>query len=172
MKEIKLSGKYALGRVALVDDEDFDLVKQYSWRVLKHKSNTYAVAHVGPKTVLLHRFIMKPEGKLIVDHKDGDTLNCQKWNMRLCTRPQNNKNSSKRRTKKIGQYKGVHYWPQWNKRAINPNKPWQARIVVDRKTIELGLFEREDDAARAYDAAAKVYFGEFARCNFPEQKAA
>jgi hypothetical protein len=54
----------------------------------------------------------------------------------------------------------------WHKRKDK----WQARITVNRKTIQLGCFTEELDAARAYDAAAREYFGEFAHFNLGQKK--
>ena len=46
---------------------------------------------------------------------------------------------------------------------------WEAQIELGkRKAKYLGAFSSEEDAARAYDAAARTYFGEFAYQNFPE----
>jgi hypothetical protein len=172
MIHIPLRGKKGIGLYAIVDEDDYILASQFKWYLLNHKSNQYAVSN---QDQLLHRLLLQPPSNMTVDHRNGNSLDCRRENMRICTRGQNNKNSSKRRTKKIGQYKGVHYWPQWaplKKRNYNYEKPWQARIIVDKKTVELGVFVTEEAAAKAYDEAAIRAFGEFARLNFPDQKTA
>jgi hypothetical protein len=66
---------------------------------------------------------------------------------------------SKRSGKCASKYKGVC--------PTNRNRPWQARIKVNGKTINLGTYKTEIEAAKAYDVAAKKYHGEFANLNFP-----
>jgi hypothetical protein len=97
----------------------------------------------------------------IVDHKDGNGLNNQKNNLRLCSYSQNSQNS-KRPSHNTSGYKGAC----WSKGS---NK-WQAYIKLNGKCIHLGYFTCLLKAARAYDLKAKELFGNFARLNFPESK--
>lgn len=97
-----------------------------------------------------------PEG-LLVDHIDGDGLNCQKKNLRLCTHADNMRNRIKTHNGS-SQYKGL----AWCK----SNKNWIVRIMFNRKTIHIGRFKDEIDGAKAYDAKARELFGQFARTNF------
>lgn len=90
-----------------------------------------------------------------VDHKDLNKRNNIWANLREATRAQNNQNASKRAHNRSG-YKGV----------VTKNGVSLATITVARKTIHLGTFSSLESAARAYDAAAKKHFGEFARLNF------
>jgi hypothetical protein len=94
-----------------------------------------------------------------VDHWDGSGLNNRRYNLRDVTRIQNQMNQKKKRGGS-SRFKGVS-------RRKNAKK-WAARIVVNDKRLWLGVFASETKAAKAYDAAAKKYFGEFARLNFPE----
>jgi hypothetical protein len=157
MKEIYLTQ----GKVAIVDDEDFDLASQYKWFVRKGSNTFYASTWVGEwktrKLLHLHRLIMKnPDSSVMVDHKDRDGLNNQKSNLRLCTNTENSKN---RRPKGSSKFLGVS--------IVNgkKNKYWRAFISVDGKNKYLGFFKSEDDAAWAYNKAALEYHGEFANLN-------
>lgn len=150
------------GYVALVDDEDFDRVSNRSWHALVVKSGlVYAASKTGGRlhgrTLLLHREILV--GKKI-DHIDGNGLNCVRSNLRVATMSQNQWNKRKGRSgSSTSRYKGV----DWHRLG----KKWRARIVQYRVSRHLGLFVSEEDAARAYDAAARRLFGEFAALNFP-----
>jgi hypothetical protein len=108
----------------------------------------------------MHRQIMNaPEG-LLVDHIDGNGLNNQKNNLRLCSSAQNARNR-RPTSKPYSKYKGV----SWHKR----NKKWEVRIAKSGKSTYLGTFEDELEAALAYDRKAEELFGEFAYLNFPQQ---
>lgn len=106
----------------------------------------------------MHRLIMDPPKGMEVDHKDGNTTNCQRSNLRVCTRQENVKNTSKRSHNTSG-YKGVSWF--------KPNKKWGVHIGFDKNKLFLGLFKDKIEAAKAYDEAARKYHGEFAKLNFP-----
>lgn len=97
------------------------------------------------------------EGQL-VDHINHNGLDNRKANLRLATAAQNARNRQKCKSKKTSKYKGVC----WHKR----DKKWTGRILVNSKSIALGYFEDEKEAARAYDRAARKYYGEYAEPNF------
>jgi hypothetical protein len=105
--------------------------------------------------------IMNPPKDKIVDHRNGESLDNRKENLRIAEHWQNCCNKRINRKDKTSKYKGVGF----NKRL----KKWQANIHCKGKRIYLGLFENEVDAAKAYDTAAQVYHGEFAVLNFPQQ---
>jgi len=162
MKQIQLN----LGKVALVDDEDYVRVSQFKWIAFTHGNTWYAARRVSVNgkwtTQKMHQLIIGDNPlKLDIDHIDGDGLNNQKSNLRLCTHRQNmmnrkpNKNSS-------SVYKGV----VWHKSMCR----WRALIRIEGKLTHLGLFIIEEDAAIAYDTSATENFGEFARINFPKIK--
>ncbi len=159
MKEVQLTR----GKVALVDDEDFESVSRFCWRF---DGRGYAITskflgRIGGKQQMagmsLHRLIMRPPKGLDVDHINHDGLDCRRVNMRVCTRSQNHQNRAK--TRGTSKFKGV----SWHKGA------WRATIVLDHKQINLGLFDNEAEAGMAYDAKARELFGEFAHLNFPEE---
>ena len=152
MKEIVLSQ----GKVALVDNDDFEYLNQWKWYAWCSRGHFYAVRSIyinGKKSnIHLHRLIMKTPIGMEVDHKDMNGLNCQKYNMRNCTHRQNMCN---RKSTGSSKYLGVYF----QKKYI------RATITVNRKVIYLGLYKKEIDAAIAYNEAAIKYHGEFANIN-------
>lgn len=134
----------------LVDIEDLSIVQSNFW-------DANANGYVRNKKVgYLHRIIMNAPDDMDVDHKDGNTLDCRKSNLRVCAHVGNMCNTTKRADNTSG-YKGVSWHKQRSK--------WAAQIHVKGKHISLGLHEDDKDAARAYNDAAIKYFGEFARLN-------
>ncbi len=159
MREIPLTQ----GQVALVNDEDFEELNKYSWQAFwSEKAKAFYAKRGGG--FQMHRQIMAvTDPKIHVDHWDHNTLNNQRHNLRPCTCNQNQYNKRKYPSSSI--YKGV----TWFKRT----RRWQAYIrtpILSGRGIKkhLGYFSDEVEAARAYDSAAREYFGEFALLNFPE----
>jgi hypothetical protein len=153
------------GYHALIDLEDLELVSQYRWRAhVDRDGRPYASArapgngHRGPE-ILMHRLIVHAETGRRVDHRNGDTLDNRKLNLRPCTNTQNIRNQRPHADKRTSKLKGVYFNRDRGK--------FRAQIMVDRKKYNLGTFADELDAARAYDAAAVKLHGEFARLNFP-----
>lgn len=149
------------GLIALVDDVDFDLVSRWKWRAKKHRSNwiVYRSAQyrgVG-YTVTMSRLIMKAPDGVLVDHWDGDGLNNQRHNLRFCTNQQNQHNQRHLRSDNTSGYKGVTFWRH---RGI-----FNAQIYVNKVRKNLGYYPTAEEAAAAYDEAAKHYFGDFAATN-------
>lgn len=140
-------------RVTMTDVRDKELLEQRAWTL----SDGYAVAAGAVK---LHRLIIGASPGQIVDHINGDRLDNRRANLRFCTWGQNlqNKRKTGRGRAPLSPYKGVTYFSAQNK--------WAARITSDRKRVFLGYFDNDEDAAKAYDLAAKDMFGEFARTNF------
>lgn len=159
MKELSLSQ----GKVALVDDCDYEWLNQWKWSAAQRECRWYALRRVqkGDKQslVLMHRQIMGAQPGQQVDHKDVDGLHNWRANLRFCTQTQNNANQ-KKRGGCSSQYKGV----TWDKSRIK----WAAQTSVCGKHVHLGRFDSETDAALAYNKAAIEYFGEFARLNVIE----
>lgn len=151
MKEIKIDE----GKVAIVDDEDFDCLIKYKWRII----NGYAVTYIPSpikQTILMHRIILKPNDDEEVDHINRNRLDNRKENLRIATRSQNLCNR-KKINKEIShsKYKGV---------TINKGN-FQARVVVNKKKYFDRCFTDEIAAANAYNYYAVIHQGEFAVIN-------
>lgn len=143
----------------LLDGPDAARLGHLSWYLLVTKQGKrYAVAH-GPngRLLYLHREVMAPlASRAQVDHRDGNTLDNRRLNLRVATPGQQRANSRKKSDRAYSsRFKGVSR-PKGCAR-------WLAQIRLRR----IGYFATEEEAARAYDAAAVVEFGEFACLNFP-----
>lgn len=159
MREIQLTK----GMVAIVDDEDFEELNKLKWCAYKNRNTFYAhkTMNVNGKitTVKMHRKILGlKDGRIKCDHIDGNGLNNQRSNLRICSNAENIRNSKKYSTNSSG-FRGV----SWSKSS----KKWQSQIGHDGKMIPIGRFDDKKEAALAYDIAAKKYHGEFANLNFP-----
>lgn len=159
MKEISLTQ----GKVAYIDDEDYELVSEYKWRADKKGRTYYAVAYIkgsgkkNYKQIYMHSLIMAPNDFEEVDHINSNGCDNQKVNLRVCSGKQNKQNKQKQQGNYTSSFKGVY----WFKRI----KKWRAQINVNNKSIHLGYFLDEKDAAKAYNQAALEHFGDFARLN-------
>jgi hypothetical protein len=158
------------GKVALVDDEDFDWLNEMSWHcsVTNEATRHYSVDVDGKRrwqTFRMHRVIMEAEKGEIVDHINGDRLDNRRANLRVTDRSGNARNRKKETKRKTSsRFKGVT-----RKTGRRQGGKWAAQIAIDGGKISLGVHEDEEIAARIYDAAARLYFGEHARLNFPNE---
>ena len=160
LKKINISTKKYPDTYALIDDDDYDEVSKYKWYTKKTTNVKYAtrwfIVDNKIKIEYMHRFILKVKNGFDVDHINHNGLDNRKKNLRVCTRSQNNMNSRKRKNQ-TSKYKGVYY----NKR----DNKWVSQIRHNKKTICVGCFLNEIDAAKAYNKAAKKYYGEYANLN-------
>ena len=153
------------GLYTIVDLSDYYLLNNFRWSAKRDRRNIYAVRFLNEPLkqatiVSLHRIILNSPPNLLVDHKNGHTLDNRRENLRLATRSQNVHNKCKTQSKTSSKFIGVSLEKRRGR--------WDVRIRHEGKQIWIGTFDNEIDAARAYDEAAKKYHGEFARLNFPE----
>ena len=160
-RRIKLScGKNgAKNKYAIIDPEDYERISEYEWHLCENgNKGCYAVRLAGWENISMHREIMNAGAGEIVDHRDRDGLNNTKENLRFVTRAENSRNCKKTSKPTSSKYRGV----SWYKRR----KRWRVQIRYNGTRKHLGFFKNEEDAARAYDAAAKKHHGKFAGLNF------
>lgn len=132
----------------LVDEEDFEHIRKYKWCVSK---TGYAVANIKKKVTKLHRFILNiKDQNIIIDHKNRNKLDNRKSNLRICTAWENCTNSSNTKGKELPL--GI---------SKTQNGKYRARIMVHRKEINLGRFEKLEDAVEARLEGEKKYFNGF-----------
>lgn len=159
MKEVDLCG----GGKAKIDHSDSDLVNRYVWSIERKGHTSYAVCYLDPsdltRCIRMHRLIMQPKPDEVVDHIDGNGLNNQRFNLRICTLAENSRNRRKS-PGRSSNYKGVT-------KTTGRKKCWKAQIATGAKVRSIGYFATEEEAARAYDLAAVDVFGQFACLNFP-----
>lgn len=174
MKKIKLTK----GQVALIDNEDYNIVALYKWHCSTSKGKHYArcsncrLKVIGTKS--MHRLIMGiTDPKILVDHRDGNGLNNRKINLRVCSHAQNVYNTSKYYNKETtSKYIGVCK----NRSRVKGQyyTYWAATIRVNGKTKRLGLFPFTETgeilAAIVRDEAVLSMYGEFAHLNFPSNE--
>jgi len=166
----KNKGKY----FAMVDDEDYEYISQFNWTAWIGNYTVYAYRNLPNKKIdtkmFMHRQITNaPKGK-DVDHINHNGLNNQKTNLRICTRAQNQKNKFPIKDS-TSKYLGVSRKSNVKRRLKDGSvktyisNKWVSYIKVNRKTIYLGTFETEKEAAVQYNKHAKKHHGEFANLN-------
>ena len=148
------------GKIALVDDCDWDWLSQYRWFACNTGRKIYAMRK-SPRTdgrqstVYMHREILRTPDGFETDHINMNPLDNRRANLRISTSAQNQANSERR---KILGFKGV------TKRG----KKWRAQMRLSGKRVWLGSFSTAEAAAKACDDAARNHHGIFARLNFPK----
>ncbi len=164
MKKIKLTQE----KYALVDDSDYKWLNNQKWCYRKGRKDQdgYAVYTKYfcdgkiKRTVRMHCLLNSTGHGIYTDHREGNTLNNQRYNLRGATSKQNsyNQKSAKNATSK---YKGVH----WYKGRTEAGSKWTADVNCNGTNYYLGLFICEIEAAKAYNKKAKHLFGSYARLN-------
>ena len=144
------------GALAEIDADDLLCVSAYHWYLVRRSGSKYVEAMISGKPQHLHRFLLRPSEGQVVDHINGDGLDNRRINLRICSQRENARNRGVDPRNKFG-LKGVSFRSDSGK--------WRARITVNRRGIALGTFDSKSAAAAAYDSAARLHFGEFARLN-------
>lgn len=147
------------GYKAVIDDEDFDLVSQFMWRVTKGKSAFYArgYRYVDGKRISfrMHRLITQAKHGETVDHIDHDTLNNRRSNLRICSNAENCRNKRVRSDSRTG-VKNVMI-----ESCGNGQTRIRAVVVVDGKRHRSCFKSIEAASAWAAEMRSKLH-GEFA----------
>ena len=137
----------------LVDPEDIALLQSRAWK--PNGKKLYFKARVGGRPAYLHRLIARAGKGQIVDHINGDLLDCRRSNLRICDRSESNSNRRSRRDSR-SPFKGI---------TKTSSGRWLAQIMKEKVYHRIGLFDTPEAAAKAYDLAAIALHGEFARTN-------
>lgn len=164
------------GEKTFISKIDEWIIKEFPvWGITGSRSK-YVFAERPVKTlystlrerIYLHRLIVKPKQQEQVDHIDRDRLNNRRSNLRICSIRQNMANVGIRSGKR---FKGV-FLDKRNGDLKKRHSSWisyiDAKCRGQRKRKYLGHFKTAEEAAKAYDKAAKEIWGEFAFLNFPE----
>lgn len=155
------------GKLTTVDDGDLEWLNQWKWYYVRDGRTGYAIRsqwdkvsqtrrHVQMAPAIMRRLLAECSGEVVVDHINGDGLDNRRCNLRICTRAQNAANRRKQKGCS-SKYKGVTWLPDKGK--------WQAYIKTGGRSYHLGHFDNEKAAARAYDRAALLRFGQYAKVN-------
>lgn len=153
MKEIPLTQ----GKVAIVDDEHYEYLNQWKWRVTKHGDGFHAARNVcwnlngkpRQRSVKMHRVIAGISG-FEVDHINHNTLDNRSENLRVATRSQNMMNRR---------------WGKASRNGIKGVYEYRDRFQAKIGNKWLGIFQTANDAAKAYNQAAIKMFGDRACLN-------
>jgi hypothetical protein len=145
------------GLDVLIDDEMAEVILSYKWHVKSRHRGIYFATSMptengGKKPVFLHRFIMGNPPGMMIDHRNGNHFDNRRKNLRICGNSQNSRNTKLFVTNTTG-YRGV---------TRRGNK-FEASIKFEGHWKYLGRFEKPDEAAAAYEKAARELFGEFYR---------
>jgi HNH endonuclease len=166
MKTIQLTQ----GKSAIVDDEDYEYLSKVKWQARQNVGKNWIATRNVRKncvysTFYMARIILEAPSNLEVDHINHDTLDNRRINLRLATRSQNCANRRKsersRFSKSSSRFVGV----------CKQKNRWQASVSVNGKHKYIGLFQDEEDAARAVDNAKTLMHREFACLNFNKKAA-
>jgi hypothetical protein len=159
--------------VALVDEADLESVLRFTWNLKRGESSSlYAYMSSRPgrrQSISLHRFLMGAQPGDVIDHINGNGLDCRRENLRVVSSRQNMQNMRSSKNQKRGGMKGV----AWSKRDgywVVHIRVGEPRPGMRSNRLSLGHYENLAEAGRAYDCAAIHYFGEYAATNFPREQ--
>ena len=167
MAKLKLTdGKHE----AVVDKRDLKWLSAFPWAYYSRGGYAYRRVRLAPgngpgcvRHEALHRVIaikyqiIEDDPSQLIDHRNGDRLDCRIDNLRYATHSQNAANRAGQKRETTSKFKGV----SWDKRR----QMWRAYIRVAGQMHHLGYFNKQTSAAKAYNKRAAKEFGEFARLN-------
>ena len=157
MKLIQINSRKYKNIYTKVDDSDYEWLNQWKWGLLNGNGWIYICRRptINKKqiAIFMANEIMKPYHEMVIDHKNHDTFDNRKENLRICSRSENQRNAilSKNNTSGIT---GVSW--------VKPLKKWSAQINIYNKHIHLGVFKCKLQAQTTRKNAEQKYFGEFA----------
>jgi hypothetical protein len=155
---IHLTGKYGLNKQVIISNEDFDKV---IGRKLCCLSSGYVIIwnRETNKAEYFHRWLfgLTKGDKVVIDHLDGNKLNCSRENLRCGTISDNMCNRKKltMNNKSTSKFKGVR----------SSGNKWESVCQKNKVKYHLGYFETEEEAAKAYNEKAKQLHQHFALLN-------
>lgn len=157
---VKIPNRFA-SKACFVDDEDFSILKDRKWSLSNGYPRTgFTNRILNPKKrqifTRMHKCILWSPKGTDIDHMDGNKLNNQKVNLRICSRSENSWNRKKHKNNHSG-FKGV----SWIKRQ----QQWDAKICKHGETKFLGYFDSPAEASEVYKKAAKKLFAAYAKLN-------
>lgn len=155
------------GKIALIDRRDYPEIGRHRWSAAHRDLNWYASRSIRNSegelhAIYMHRAIMQTPVGVEIDHVNGDGLHNTRDNLRVCTHGNNTCNTGLRADNSSG-FKGVY--------RVKKTGRFAACVRLNGRNLYQGGYATAEEAARAYDAAAREHFGKFARLNFPLQYA-
>ena len=145
-------------KCSIVDESLLQNLQEYSWQLFP--CGYCARVSDERRIIYLHRQVAEtfygPTLKRCVDHVNGNTLDNRIANLRQASQSENMCNRGMTKSNTSG-YKGVYFHAQTGK--------WRAYVKKDYKQYYLGLYPTKEEAAIAYDHAAKLLHGDFAQLN-------
>lgn len=152
LEEFVAIGKTFKGDEFIIDFDDYDVAKEYCWRVDKLGYVVANSKNFTNKTIKIHRLVTNADKNQIIDHSNQIKTDNRKSNLRVATKSQNNSNI-KRKSNNTSGYTGVKYEKRSGK--------WKAQISINNKRIHLGTFDCVEDAVVARRSAEVKYHAEF-----------
>lgn len=147
-------------QIAIVNKEDYPILSRYNWQTLRRRNGDFYAVRKSC-AVYMHREVLRCRADEEIDHRNGDTLDNRRDNLRRATRETNQANRGRQRNNKSG-FKGV----SWSKGT----KKWIVFLQTKKKKMYLGQFDSKILAAKTYDKAAQKYHKKFAVLNFAARR--
>lgn len=145
------------GQIAVVDSTDYDQISGFSWQAkwdentkMFRAERTIRLEDGKRRTLGMHRVVMGDPKGLLIDHKNHNTLDNRRCNLRICNSSQNAMHRKVRSSNKLG-LKGV----------VRNGSGFAAYVSINRKKMHLGTFPTKELAYEAHQAASKKFHGDY-----------